>query len=202
MMAWKYTLGKSLADVLSYSSGDIADMSTPELRETVRKMASAANRRARNLEKKKARTPALIDLERGGGYISTKGKSREPLAAEYLRAKAFLEDDTSTTRGWKKWLKEFKELTRVNAPGEDKGEDFGRVVSRLMAEFRSRHNVEAAGGSMVVRDTIIEVINDNLESDFYDLMRDVESRLVEDTVAPEEDIGEGDEFGDDWEWIL
>lgn len=201
-MAWKYTLGKSLADVLSYSSGDIADMSTPELRETVRKMGSAANRRAKNLEKKKARTPALIDLEKGGGNIATKGKSREQVEAEYIRAKSFLEDDTSTTRGWKKWIKEFKELTRVNAPGEDEGEEFNRVVARLMAEFRSRHNVEAAGGSAVVRDTVIEVITDNPSKDFYDLMREIESRLVEDTVDSDVEIGEGDEFHDDWEWIL
>lgn len=92
--------GKSIEDIQNLSPIDFLSLQGKELRETVSRLASAANKRLKRMEQSGETSPAKEKVERSGGKFSVAGKSDEQVRAEYLRAKMYLEDKTSSLRGW------------------------------------------------------------------------------------------------------
>jgi len=115
--------GKSIRDIMRMSIDDFQRYSPTEQRELVSRLASAANKRIRALEKRGSNTPALINIKMSGGKISVRGKEGETLISEFFRARSFLKSPTSTVKGWNKVLKgvekAFNEMKGIYLPGTD-----------------------------------------------------------------------------------
>lgn len=119
----RVSTGKSISDIMKMSVAELERYSPTEQREIVSRLASAANKRIRSLEKKGVETPALININLSGGKLSVKGKSGDELISEFFKARSFLRSPTSTVRGWNKVLKgvekAFKEMESIYLPGTD-----------------------------------------------------------------------------------
>ena len=91
-----------LEDIMSLKPGEIAELSTPLLREYVEKLASVGNRRLRSLEKENfTNTPAYNAIQRSGGDFTAARKNRRGLMNELQREMQFIKAKTSTVSGAK-----------------------------------------------------------------------------------------------------
>ena len=100
--------GLTIKDIQKMSMDKFQSYTPAQQRELVSRLASAGNKRLRNLEKVGTETPSTIKLNLSGGKLSVKGKSGDELIKEFYRAKSFLNSPTSTTIGWKKTKQEIK----------------------------------------------------------------------------------------------
>lgn len=139
MARQRVTTGKSIKDILSMSEDVLSGYSPSHQREIVSRLASAANKRIRNLEKNSALTPSLLRIEESGGKISVKGKSSEQVLNEFNRAKRFLQSQSSTVRGWKQQVKQveaaFEDVTISGKPEIKKGMSANAAISQAFALY-------------------------------------------------------------------
>lgn len=99
-MSKKFTVeGKSIDDLLK-SGRNVGRMTEGTLRQIVTRLASAANKRLRRAEQAQLDSPAVKEALESGGKFTAKGKGLEGLKAEFVRLKTFLQDKTSTIKGW------------------------------------------------------------------------------------------------------
>ena len=103
-MAYKYTKGIKLSELQNMDPEKLMAMPEPALRETVRRLADAANKRIKRAGADNV-PPAVYQAKRGGKF-STARKDVTALRNEYLRARMFLSDPTSTKEGWKDFQKD------------------------------------------------------------------------------------------------
>lgn len=119
----RVSTGKSISDIMKMDILELEKYSPTQQREIVSRLASAANKRIKTLEKKGVDTPALININLSGGKLSVRGKLGGDLRLEFYRARSFLRSPTSTIRGWNKVLKgvekAFKEMESIYLPGTD-----------------------------------------------------------------------------------
>ena len=115
--------GKSIADLIRTGSQHLNRLKEENLRKVVTRLSSAANKRADRMEKSGESSPALDARAQSGGRFSAKGKSGEALKNEFLRVKQFLQDPTSSLKGWiqrkKEALEEAKRrgVIKTDEPG-------------------------------------------------------------------------------------
>lgn len=103
-----------LSQVKDMSISQVMSMSRSELIQATRTLTSAANRRLTTMKKHGIKSPSTEYIKRHGGRFSlryTKGKHKgeyknvAQLREEFQRAKGFLESETSTVKGFRKWEK-------------------------------------------------------------------------------------------------
>lgn len=94
--------GLSVKDVLSKQPGELETMSDSDLRRLVGRLVSAGNKRLRTFEKRGEKSPAYNSAMYSGGKFSTKGKDKNALILEFMRAKIFFSSESSTVKNWKK----------------------------------------------------------------------------------------------------
>lgn len=99
-MAYRYTGGMSLEDLLNIDPEQLLNMPKPALREAVSRMADASNKRVRRaLYNQDYPSPAIKQARRGGKF-TTKDKDITGLRNEYLRARNFLLNPLSSASGY------------------------------------------------------------------------------------------------------
>lgn len=126
MARTNYVKGKSTEDLLNMDYDAFSTLTAPELRQVVSRLADTANKRLKRFGK--TVTPATLQAKRGGGRFSTKGKNIAQLRAEYARVRAFLQNPTSTKKGYEK-LKEDLKKQGINLGGYS--EVFWRLYHNL-----------------------------------------------------------------------
>ena len=94
--------------VLSLTTDQMLRMSKPELRLAVQTLADVANKRVKRAEAGGFISPAISDVQRGGRF-STKGLTLNQLRQEFARAKGFLQDPTTTKKGYKSYVQQIRE---------------------------------------------------------------------------------------------
>ena len=101
-----------LSQVKDMPLSEVMSLSHAELIKATRTLTSAANRRITTAKKKKIKTPSITYAMKHGGRFSVrykKGKHKgeyknvQQLREEFQRAKQFLESETSTVKGYRKW---------------------------------------------------------------------------------------------------
>lgn len=125
-----------LPDILTMDWEDVRGLSRRELSKVVSQMASAANKRLRRFEAKNEVSPAYRYAEKAGDF-SVAGKNLNQLRSEYVRAKTFLQQETSSLRQWERVKRETVQTLNdmgVNIPKEDIGEVM-RVYGKVKSEF-------------------------------------------------------------------
>ena len=97
--------GLSVEQILSMPVSKIQSYNATGQREIVSRLASAANKRLKNLSKNDISNSARTSIEKSGGKISVKGKSGDELIREFIRARDFLKNKFSSAKEYKKVIK-------------------------------------------------------------------------------------------------
>lgn len=85
----------STQDILNMDIEDIESLSRTEIAKIVSQVASAGNKRIKNLQNKGLTSEALIDVYKSGGKFSVKGKNKTELLNELKREKQFFSGDST-----------------------------------------------------------------------------------------------------------
>lgn len=104
----RYTTGQSVAELRQIRPGQFAQLPIAHQREIVSRLASAANKRLRNLERHGIENAQTIRVQMSGGKFSTRGKGSDALTTELIRAKRFLSSEQTTVKGWKETERKLK----------------------------------------------------------------------------------------------
>ena len=135
--------GMSVKDVLNMPVSKLSTYTPAQQKEIVSRLASAANKRMRTLEKNNINNSALMRLNNSGGKISVKGKSGDELIKEMIRARDFLNNKFSKTSYWKKTVKNIKNKSSLNdIPEEQVSNAFSMydMIRETDAELVNRLN--------------------------------------------------------------
>lgn len=195
-------MAQSISSILGMDIETLVRMDRRELAKNVSILASAANKRLRRIEKageKDAFAYSKI-MERHGDF-SVKGKDLNELRKEFVQVKGFLQNQTSTVGGWRKFLKETKK--RIDPSGEWKGFEskesrtsYWRSYNRAIERHSSLRN-----DSLRVQKIIREIYQDFPLSSEDELERLIESRIGSEYEDIDEEIraeDKGDDFYDVW----
>ena len=119
-MRKRVATGMSVKDILNMPVSKLSTYTPAQQKEIVSRLASAANKRARTLEKNNINNSALMRLNNSGGKISVRGKKGDDLTREMIRARDFLNNKFSKTSYWKKTIKNIKNKSSLNDMPEEK----------------------------------------------------------------------------------
>lgn len=104
--------GKSVDAILSMPQIELSKLNRSEMAKVVGRLVSAGNKRIRRLQTDKDKSFALRPLTnpKTGDVemFSTKGKDLKELQKEYVKIKNFMQNKTSTLKGWKEVKKDIK----------------------------------------------------------------------------------------------
>ncbi len=125
-----------ITDIMDLDWDDVRNMTRKELASITSKLASAANKRLRRFEEKGEVSPAYRYAQRAGDF-SVRNKNVNQLRAEYVRAKTFLQQETSSLRKWEHVKTETVQTLNdmgVRIPKEDVGKVM-RIYGKVKDEF-------------------------------------------------------------------
>ena len=176
---------QSISDILNTDIEKLVKMDRRELAKNVSILASAANKRLRRLEKA-GETDAFAYskiMERHGDF-SVKGKDLNELRKEFIQVKGFLNNVTSTVKGWRTFLKETSK--RIDPSGDWKGfanketrKQYWRMYNKAMERHPSLRN-NSLRVQLIVReiyqefpltseDELDKIIEERLRKEYIDL---------------------------------
>lgn len=113
-------MGLKISDVVNMPLSKIMSLSRDDLAYYTRALVRESNKRLTNLKKRGIATPATSYIKKHGGKFSLKtrrgrNKNVAELREEFQRAKGFLESETSTIKGFRKWENKVAETLKNNA---------------------------------------------------------------------------------------
>lgn len=126
-----------LSTVKDYTLTKVMSMSRRELAQATSVLTQASNKRLARMKKQGITTPATEYIKKHGGKFSTKGKDVMQLRKEFQRAKGFLESETSTIKGYRRWenkiAKTLKDTAGIdyNSLTETQKRKFWKAYSKL-----------------------------------------------------------------------
>ena len=156
--------GYSINDIMDMGIEEFSNLTKPQLREAVSRLASAANKRLKRVSKDDIVSPAQIEAIESGGKFSTKGKSEIELQVEFRRVSNFLRDKTSTVTGARQLEEEVRaELKKRYGIGIDKSNfrDMLKTFKTLYDESPSTQARKLRYGKL--KDFDIEIDNSSVD---------------------------------------
>ena len=166
-----------VSDVLKMDVADIDSITDiGKMRDIVRALADAGNKRLKRMEKLDNPSPAYLSVvsgKEGRGKFRTAGMDLEQLKNEYKRARSFLTAKTSTVSGWKKHVKQQTKKIQIvlgedddaGSPETDEGFDEGFYfkVMRIMSELENSPRGRQLTRNMKPSD-LIRLVSDYVEA--------------------------------------
>ena len=125
--------GLKIKDILNMDVSDFNKLGKKDLQKVTGRLVSAANKRYRRATAAGVTSPAFSYVEKTGVF-STKGKNINQLRAEFVRAKNFLEAETSTIKAAKQFMKE--SIEALKKEGVTLTEDNFKDVMKLYESLR------------------------------------------------------------------
>ena len=156
--------GYSVNDIMDMGIEDFSNLTKPQLREAVSRLASAANKRLKRISRDDIISPAQMEAVDSGGKFSTRGKSEIELQVEFRRVSNFLRDKTSTVTGARQLEEDVREeLKRRYGIGIDKNNfrDMLKTFKSLYEESPSTQARKLRYGKL--KDFDIEIDNSNID---------------------------------------
>lgn len=171
-----------LSQVKDMPISQVMSMSRSELIQATRTLTSAANRRLTTMKKHGIKSPSTEYIKRHGGRFSlryTKGKHKgeyknvAQLREEFQRAKGFLESETSTVKGFRKWEKGVadtlaKQGIDYNSLTETQKRRFWQAFSKV-EELDQANTLKGSANYKATVNEIFEAVKDGL------LKRDIDA---------------------------
>lgn len=122
--------GLSIDQLVNIGATELKGYDRDNLARIVTKLDSAANKRLVRLEKAGYNTPAMRSSKMSrGDRFSVKGKNLKELRSQYIQVSNFLKSETSTVKGYKKFLK------RIKKSFENKGVKIGGSSAKDVEDF-------------------------------------------------------------------
>lgn len=171
-----------LSQVKDMPISQVMSMSRNELIQATRTLTSAANRRLTTMKKHGIKSPSTEYIKRHGGRFSlryTKGKHKgeyknvAQLREEFQRAKGFLESETSTVKGFRKWEKGVadtlaKQGIDYNSLTETQKRRFWQAFAKV-EELDQANTLKGSANYKATVNEIFEAVKDGL------LKRDIDA---------------------------
>lgn len=129
---------------MDISIDEFSHLSKTELRQAVSRLADAANKRLKRLEKSDVVSTAYMEAKEADSKFSTWGKSEIELQIEFRRVSNFLQDKTSTIKGSRAYMEEARQNLKNTFGIDINKSDFAELISdykRIIDEspdFQSR----------------------------------------------------------------
>jgi hypothetical protein len=196
--------GKLIDDLLNMELYTFNTMTKSELKLVVSRLASAANKRMRRMEKSGKTTAAYEAATKSGGDFSVKGKDLNALRVEYVRAKAFLTDPhgslvkTSTSEGEARVSKHTRELLEahgIKSDDSDKITDIFRVLERIKKKDRKYANNQMK--YRVLQEASMLVDEGKTVNEAYDALEKELDQLYEEEIEKSETVSPSDFYNID-----
>lgn len=164
MARQRITAGKSIQDIMDMSMREFESYTPAQQREITSRLASAANKRLRNLQKNNIENPATLRLNMSGGKISVKGKSGEDLKSEFFRASQFLNSKFSQTKEWRKFEKKLDASYKNKDEQEHNNAHMGLAFSYFDILQETDPTISQLREKYRLVDVIADFIRDGLDS--------------------------------------
>ena len=103
----------TVRELLDIDISDVNKFNEKTLRAAVQTLSNAANKRVRRINSAGVISPAVRAVEQHGNF-TPKGKNRNQLLSEFVRAVNFLNAETSTTRGARKFTDNIRKNIGLN----------------------------------------------------------------------------------------
>lgn len=135
----------SIDKLTSLGATEIKGYDRDNLARIVTKLNSAANKRLARLEKEGYSTPAMRSAKvNRGERFSVKGKNLKQLRGEYIRVSNFLKAETSTVKGYKKFLKRMKKAfnergVKIGGGSAKEAQDFIDLETKVYDWLKERN---------------------------------------------------------------
>lgn len=194
----------TVRELLDIDITDVNKFNEKTLRAAVQTLSDAANKRVRRINNAGVISPAVRAVEQHGNF-TPRGKNRNQLLSEFVRAVNFLQSETSTVAGARKFTDNIrknlglnKTATAEEITSENKG--FWNTFTDL---YNNAQNLwtHSRIGSQVVQQQIMDIRAENPNStwqDVADMAQNALDKLYIEENAPNGtadffDFGEYDE---------
>lgn len=196
--------GLKIADILNIDLDTFNKLNESELRALTSRLVSAGNKRIRRLQKHNINSPAVQNLGKEKKFSTklekdtTKQQRVNKLRAEFSRVRSFLNSETSTISGYKK----FKQRTyeRIHKETGIPKEQLAKIGNRLFDLLHKAQNMglvssyRGSQGSIHARNVIAEILIDNPDVE-EDRLFDWLEQQMEDYYEDQEELeDETEEF--------
>ena len=177
---------------------DVNKFTEKTLRAAVRTLSNAANKRVRNINNAGVISPAVRAVEQHGKF-TPKGKTRNQLLSEFVRAVNFLQSETSTVAGARKFTDNIrknlglnKTATAEEITSENKG--FWNTFTDL---YNNAQNLwtHSRLGSQVVQQQIMDIRAENPNATWQDVA-DIAQKALDKLYIEESALNGTAEFFD------
>lgn len=173
--------GKSIKDLLAMDLKEFNRLNRKDLADVVGRLVSAGNKRYRRLVEAGKITPAVEKLRKSGGVLSAKGKNLNELRKEFSRAKSFLQDQTSTKRGYEKVKKETsKKLKKAAEEWRKKGVNISdENVEDFIRAYEMLKEIDQAADYFMIRYEVQAELADKIEAgiNIHDAVEQMKERI-------------------------
>lgn len=156
--------GLSVKQILSMDVSDFNKLSKKDLQKITGRLVSAGNKRIRRARAAGVSSPAFAYVENNGGMFSTKGKTLNQLRAEFVRAKNFLDAETSTIKGANKFIDESIEALAHEGVNINR-DDFAEIMKLYESLKRSDPKVSERGMKYAVLTELSSYVESKLDSE-------------------------------------
>ena len=164
-------------------------MKRDELAKQMQPTIDAANKRLKRLQGLETLSPALSSVMESGGKFSIKGKTRNEVLKEASRAIAFINMQTSTVSGAKKFEKNFA------AKLSNKSKDITNEQRKTLFDaFRKLQQISPVGLNIYGSDRLVRMLADEVVDEKYSFETTMQKALNELTKAYEDFQSEYDDL--------
>ena len=181
-----------------------AEASSPEMTKEINRVMTQANHRLDRITGDPSVVSPAVDAL-GGQRFSLRGKSWSEKQAEYVRALAFLDQDTSTLGGARKFTQQgIEQVFNVNASKLSKGDsqkyagyikeiaseyaedmfhgdlppDFSWIDSDMVAQYFYEMKLEQTSNDMINKsEDLVKQLNDRMKKNQEEFERELENML-------------------------
>lgn len=181
---------------------DLNKLSPQEMKKVTSRLASAANKRIRRLEKTPRGTESFAYqvVEERGRKFSVKGKNRNQLRNEFKNVRAFLKYKTSTIKGWNQYREKMEQ--RVSGATDGESQEWSeRIWSKFWKVYRRIEEIHSGsfqkGDSDRIQQMLHQIFVENDKRRGVDYFADIIEREYEDLYESEqEDENDIDDYFD------
>lgn len=175
-MSVKSFKGKSIGEIADMSIEELNAMDRGTLAKAVSRLSSAANKRIKRIKEQGLETPATKSVDKSGGKFSTRGKSLNQLRSEFIRAKRFLANKTSTVKGYKAFKKEF--FDRVQAKADIRANLSDSELNRFWDIYSKSANLQPfVNGSPVLQKIVFDMFIKYQDEESEDILTRVQQKF-------------------------
>lgn len=181
----------TVKELLKLTAKEVQEMTPSQMRKAIKALGGAVRKRAQRLRKKDYYTPAMRRLQESGGPISSQGLANDELLGEFMRAKSYLNEQTSSITGYENVLKQTQK--EFAEKGVEISIEQVKELSSLYEELKdSSKEIAEKGFRYWARGAFADVITDkkSIEEAILEMQEMLEGDYdgVSEFFAEEEDI--------------